>query len=682
MYCRALIVIVGVSMVSSATAAEGADRSVMDRSRAFVESHFASGKQTIRPFSFVYDGRPSAELLPTWDTQLAVERLDEHRTQRTLIFADPKTGLRVRCTVTEYADFPALEWVLHLRNDGAADTPIVENIQALDTAMSVEPGGVCRLHYAEGSHAIITDFRPLEKTLAVDDRVSLASFGGRSSDGFLPFFNLTLSEGGGVISAIGWTGQWAAEFARPSDASARLRAGMERTHFVLHAGEEVRTPAVLLMFWSDANWMEGQNQFRRLLLSHYTPQAGGKPVDPPVAFSPHAEVSFAGTTEQNMLDILGRVAAHQLPVDYWWIDAGWYDCRGSWARWVGNWQPDPGRFPHGLKPVADAAHGKGLKFLLWFEPERVMPDTWLQKNHAEWLLAPPPAADLPADLRYMANDGFHLLNLGDPAALAWAKQTFGRAIREWGVDAYRNDFNMYPLYYWRHGEAPDRQGIREIRYITGLYDYFDGLVREHPGLLLDDCASGGRRIDFEMLRRCLVLTRSDYLWDPVGQQCHTFGLSQWIPVTGIGAASWASYECRSGMGSHYVLAINTTAATPADWKGLQGFLERYRAIRHLFQGDFYPLSPYSTSQNAWLAMQFDRPDLGEGVVQVFRRNECTEDAWSGRLSGLDPQATYVLTDWDGGQPQQRTGRELREAGLSIQVRTKPGAGVVVYRKAQ
>ncbi|MCL5099037.1 MAG: alpha-galactosidase [Candidatus Omnitrophica bacterium] len=652
----------------------------MSRARQFVESSFALETQDQRPFSFVYNGRSSAELLPRWQPRLRLEKQTDQCFERALAFADPQTQLAVRCVVTVYRDFPAVEWTLYFKNEGSKTTPILEQVQPMDGSVPLEAGVTPKLYYAEGSHALITDFQPLERDLANNERLSLASFGGRPSDGFLPFFNLAQSDHNGVVLAIGWTGQWAAEFSRNGAGPVRMRAGMERTHLVLHPGEEIRTPAILLMFWSGDDRMSGQNLFRKLLLRHYTPKPGGAPIDPPVAYSPHAEIPFEGTTETNMLQVIGRISAHHLPVDYWWIDAGWYDCDKNWARWVGNWRPSSERYPNGLKPVADAAHQAGLKFLLWFEPERVMPGTWLYQNHADWLLPPPPATNLPPELRYMANDGFHLLNLGNPDALSWVERTFSGMISKVGIDAYRNDFNMYPVYYWRNGESPDRQGINEIRYVLGLYAYFDSLVRDHPRLLLDTCASGGRRIDFEMLRRCLVLTRSDYLWDPVGQQCHTYGLAQWIPLTGIGAASANPYNCRSGMGSHYVETINTQAASQQDWETVRQFLRQYLSIRPLFQGDFYPLSPYSTAQKDWLAFQFDRSDLGEGVVQIFRRTECPEETWTVRLRGLDPNACYLLANWDEDQPQTKTGRELMDQGLTVHLKSKPAAGVVVYRK--
>jgi hypothetical protein len=143
----------------------------------------------------------------------------------------------------------------------------------------------------------------------------------------------------------------------------------------------------------------------------------------------------------------------------WWWNPGALEA-DSWASNVGNFDPDPSRFPNGLKPVADAAHARGLRFLLWLEPERAMPDTWMFSNHPEWLIAPP--TGMPAEVSYMRSGGFHLVNLGIPAARDWLRQKLSGMIGSVGIDIYRQDFNMYPLYFWRSLDAPDRQGMTEI----------------------------------------------------------------------------------------------------------------------------------------------------------------------------------------------------------------------------
>ena len=156
---------------------------------------------------------------------------------------------------------------------------------------------------------------------------------------------------------------------------------------------------------------------------------------------------------------------------------------------------------------------------------------------------------MPPEYVYQQNDGWRMLNLGNPTALNWAKSNFSAIITNWGVDIYRHDFNMHPLWYWRTGEAADRKGMNEIRYVMGLYEYFDTLQQSHPDLLMDNSASGGRRLDFEMYRRLVPLLRTDYLWEVVGAQAMTHALSHWLPMIGQGGVSTANNDFRSGMGS-------------------------------------------------------------------------------------------------------------------------------------
>ncbi len=672
----ALLALSGCLAVSVATAVE-VRPSELELSRGWVGECLEASSSTNVPFSFTYDGQSSRETLPSWNAEQSVREVDAHRTQRTVTWSDSQSGLTVRCVATIYRDYPAVEWVLYFQNRGEVDTPVLENIWPLHTDLAGRRrDGDYTLHYAAGSHAEITDFQPRDEHLGAGKQIELSSFGGRSSDGTLPFFNLAQRDGGGVVLGIGWTGQWVAAFGHTGGAGVNARAGMERTHLRLHPGEEIRSPAVLLLFWDGVDRVRGQNLLRRLLLCHYAPTPAARTVTAPAAVSPHAVVGFEDTTQENMLQGIRNISAHGIPADYWWIDAGWYTCGRNWARYVGNPDPDPARFPSGLKPIADAAHSAGMKLLLWFEPERVMPDTWLYQHHREWLLQP--TDEMPAELKYQINDGFHLLDLGNPEALAWAKQQISGMIGRVGIDGYRNDFNMYPLYYWRNQEPFDRQGMREIRYVTGLYDFFDTLQREHPALLLDNCASGGRRMDFEMLRRSLVLTRSDYLWDPIGQQCHTYGLAQWIPITGIGAASTDAYSCRSGLGSHFVLAADFYSQNPDLWDSIRRIMREHATLKELYRGDFYPLGSYSTASDTWMAWQFHRTDSQQGIVQAFRRPGSDEKTVVYRLCGLEADGRYTLENLDSGESHAKSGRELMEQGLRVTLPDRPSAAVFVY----
>src|SRR6202011_4144568 len=171
------------------------------------------------------------------------------------------------------------------------------------------------------------------------------------------------------------------------------------------------------------------------------------------------------------------------------------------------------------------------KLVVWFEPERVTPGTWLYEKHPEWLLG--------------SGQGTRLLNLGNPDAWKWVVEHFDGLIRQQGVDLYRQDYNINPGGFWKAADSDGRIGITEIRYVTGYLAYWDELRRRHPGMLIDSCAGGGQRNDLETLRRGVPLLRSDYRFEPTGTQGHNYGISLWMPFNGTGVEPADPYVMRS-----------------------------------------------------------------------------------------------------------------------------------------
>ena len=177
-------------------------------------------------------------------------------------------GLRIEAQA--YPDQTATEWQFRLRAPTAGESPLYENLKSADFEVAFPSGEPVTLHWSKGSHSDPGDFEPKTETLTTGKTFSLESFGGRSSDGVMPYFNLS-SEGGGLIVAIGWTGDWKASFTLESDGKVRVVAGLKRTRFRLAPGEEVRLPSIVAMNYR-GDQMAGQNQFRRLMLKQFTPQ--------------------------------------------------------------------------------------------------------------------------------------------------------------------------------------------------------------------------------------------------------------------------------------------------------------------------------------------------------------------------------------------------------------------------
>jgi alpha-galactosidase len=570
------------------------------------------GFTTEPPFSFTYGGQPSGRLLKDWPVERRVQKLNDQKTKHTLTYRDSRTGLVVRCEGLAYHDFPAIEWTVFFQNGGTVDTPILADIQALDTRLERHPYGEFLLHHHKGDDCSPSSYQPVQTRLEPKSVHRLASVGGRPTTGSFPYFNVEFPEQG-LLVALGWPGQWAARFERDPAAGLRLVAGQELTRFKLLPGEEIRTPLVVAMFWNGDRF-RAHNTWRRWMLAHNSPRPGGQL--PPPFLSSCSGGFFPGLqcNEKDEFRFIDTYLKQGIKLDYWWMDAGWYPCgEAGWPK-VGTWEPDPQRFPRGLKAVSDHAHAKGVKLIVWFEPERVAAGTWLAEKHPDWIFGG-------------AKGG--LLNLGHNEARKWLTDHVDGLLTGQGIDLYRQDFNIDPLGYWRANDAADRQGITEIKHVMGYLAFWDELRRRHPDLLIDSCASGGRRNDLETLRRAVPLLRSDYqsfAGDPSyapGNQCHTYGLSFWLPYYGQGVYyndEQLVYNVRSYMCPAFGMCWDVRKEGVA-WGKFRRLTEEWRKIAPYYLGDFYPLSSYSLENDVWMVWQFDRPDLGEGVVQAFRRKE-------------------------------------------------------------
>ncbi|MBL7223728.1 MAG: alpha-galactosidase [Candidatus Brocadiae bacterium] len=630
----------------------------------------AAGVQALPepPFSFVYDGRPSVELLPTWKRQHAARKLDAQRTEHVVTYTEPKTGLVVRCVAVEYHDFPTVEWTLYFKNTGKADTPILKDIQALDTRFQRGDRGEFLLHHHVGSTASMDDYRPLQTPLRKGETRRFASSSGRGSDGAWPYYNVEWA-GAGLIVAVGWPGQWAATFRRDGTNGLHLRAGQERTHLKLLPGEEIRTPLIALQVYR-GDWLRAQNVWRRWMLAHNLPRLENGKVPGPLmpAASSNQCHEMQNANETNQKQFIDGYLDNGVHIDFWWMDAGWYVNGTSWPR-VGTWEVDRTRFPKGLRAISDHAHGRGVRILVWFEPERVTPGTWLYEKHPEWLLG--------------ADGQQKMLYLGNPEARKWLTDHVAKLMTDEGIDIYRQDCNFDLLGYWRGHDAPDRQGITEIRHVTGYLAYWDELRRRRPGLLIDTCASGGRRNDLETLRRSVPLHKSDMQYaNLTSKQTQLYGLAFWVPYFGAPvypADRVDTYGFRSGIAPMTGLGYDTRRKD-YDYALLRKLVAEWKQVVPNQFGDYWPLTSWRAELDVWMAWQFDRPEVGEGVVQAFRRPESIYESARFVLRGLEPSATYEIRNADVEGTTKLSGRELMEKGLLVSIPTQPGAAILFYKR--
>ncbi|MCC6144937.1 MAG: alpha-galactosidase, partial [Candidatus Hydrogenedentes bacterium] len=280
-------------------------------------------------------------------------------------------------------------------------------------------------------------------------------------------------------------------------------------------------------------------------------------------------------------------------------------------------------------------------------------------------------------------EGSRLFRLDLPEAREWLADLLSKQIDEVGLDVYRNDFNIDPLPFWRANDAEDRQGMTEIRYIEGLYSLWDELLARKPGLVIDDCASGGRRIDLEMCMRSVPLWRSDTNcfpgnadWNPG----HSAGISYYLPLHTACAWAAAPYEVRAA----------TTAGLICQWdyrnekfpaEEARRLLEEAKSLNKYWYGDLYWLIPHPTAAEPWHAFQLHRADLGEGIALFFRRAGSPYTALSAELQALDPAASYIVerVAEDGQIASEVTNGKRLMDGIEVTLPGRASSLIVRYR---
>ena len=682
-FLRAMVCVMAAMVVAmpQALAQSTQKISVPTDVEKWISSTFARGK--VPPFSFIYDDKPSAEFIRKWKYSISREESAEGVVAYAVTYLDPQSGLQVRCDVKGFKAFGAVEWVLHFTNTSNVNTKQIRDVKVTDYTMrSVAAGDFSVLHSA-GCSASRADFRPLYTTLKADEPLAFSPKNGRPSDiSAYPFFNIITPDKRGAVVGIGWTGTWFADIALADKQGVKLASGMKSMDLHLYPNETIRTPLVAMLFWEGEDFMTGNNLFRRFILAHHTrkvddayahaPLCGGFDWGDPAPCN-----EYSCLTEEFAVALINRHKQFGIVPEVFWLDAGWYEgcggpdfSGGSWWTNAGNWRVDKTRFPNGLKPLSDAAHKVGAKFMVWFEPERAYEGTQFRKEHPEWLL------------KVDADKNNYLFDLGNKEANAWLCNYIGDMIEENGIDYYRQDFNMPIARFWEAYDEPQRKGMREIRYVEGLYAYWDYLLERFPDMIIDNCASGGRRIDLETTSRSIPLWRTDYRYGEVnGYQCHTYGLNFFLPLHGTGVYGADNYNFRSSLSSAMVTNWELTAKR-GSIGDMQKVLAEFKALRPYFMEDYYPLTGLGdlTGDDVWLAYQLNRPSDDSGIVVGFRRKDNKQESITVKLRGLNADKNYIVRNENDGKEQVISGKQLAE-GITLTL-DKPLDSILLKYRAE
>jgi hypothetical protein len=109
-------------------------------------------------------------------------------------------------------------------------------------------------------------------------------------------------------------------------------------------------------------------------------------------------------------------------------------------------------------------------------------------------------------------------------------------------------------------------------------------------------------------------------------------------------------------------------------------LEQYRLLAKYFYGDYYPLTEYTQTTDAWMAYQLDLPSQGEGVVVVLKRHLADYSRASLPLRAIRVDSHYEITNVDTGEHKIVTGRELTDKGIEVRLLKAPDSALLIYQR--
>ncbi len=599
------------------------------------------------PFTFKVDGE---EFNPSeWEMKLteSPEFGAVYQSGQTeyLVLSSEEKGLEVRVEATNFTDNATCQWTVYIKNTSYKNSGVISDFYALDSSFAT---GDAEIYYSIGSDTAASDFSLIKKNLASFTK-KFSGNEGKPTEKYLPYFNIN-GENGGMILGIGWTGQWISEMSE-NKGSTDITVKQEHFNAYLLPGEEVRSPLVSLSFYDNSNPLKGFNLFRKWITDCVYPEEITKNV--------YTVMEVAGPmstrTSDEIIEILDGIdESVYADTDAFWMDAGWYEYNEGWYDGVGNWTVDTSRYDNGISELSGYAAEKGLGHVLWYEPERVYPETQFHKigsQHEEWLIY---------------GDGDNIMwNLANEDAFEYYCGYLLNSMKENGITVYRQDFNFAPLEYWQNADKDfynGRMGICENHYVTNLYRFLDYLTENIEGLIIDNCASGGKRLDLEMTFRSIPFWRSDYncsyhynLFEAT--QSHTYGLSFWLPMSGSSLYMMNEYSSRSAAMPMMLMDFFSNTHPEFSFNKEQ---------REFMTGRYYPLDFGSFDKNKMLAMQFSSDDGFSGTALIYKRPEVTDSKYTVRFNGLVPEKEYSIYDIDNPDKTYiMTGEALMRVGLSV-----------------
>lgn len=216
-----------------------------------------------------------------------------------------------------------------------------------------------------------------------------------------------------------------------------------------------------------------------------------------IIFNDYMNCLWGSPTTEKLLPLID--AAADVGCEYFCIDAGWY-APGEWWDGVGQWEPSSERFPEGIKYVLDYIRSKGMIPGLWLELEVMginspklaeTDDSWFFMRHG----------------KRVKDRSRYQLDYRSPKVIAHTNGVIARLVEEYGVGYIKMDYNINAGI----GTETDADSFGDglLQHNRAYLAWLDSIFVRYPNLVIENCSSGGMRMDYAMLSRHSIQSTSD-----------------------------------------------------------------------------------------------------------------------------------------------------------------------------
>ena len=335
----------------------------------------------------------------------------------------------------------------------------------------------------------------------------------------------------------------------------------------------------------------------------------------PVVFNDYMNCLMGDPTTEKLLPLIDK--AEEVGCEYFCIDCGWYD-DGPWWDGVGEWNPSQRRFPEGIKEVLAYIRDKNMKPGLWLEIEVMgIHCPLVKKVPADWLFQ--------RNGKPVIDHSRYQLDFRNPEVRAYADRVIDRLVAGYGVAYLKMDYNINAGVGTDCDSDSAGEGLLE--HTRAYLNWLDQILDRYPGLVIENCASGGMRMEYSHLSRLSIQSvtdQEDYLkMSAIAANCMTACTPEQAAIWSYPLANGDEEEVIYNMINAMLLRIhqsgNLDQLAPERLRLVKEGITCYRKFRQKIPGTvpFWPIG-LGTMKDDYLCVGLDYENGKEAYLAVWR----------------------------------------------------------------